>query len=96
MDTQTGLNKKPKQHRTLWISDVHLGTRNCQARALLDFMAHNEAETVYLVGDIIDGWQLKTLVLATNPQRCDSKTPAQSAQRHADCLYHRQSRYVYP
>ena len=59
MDTQTGLNKKPKQHRTLWISDVHLGTRNCQARALLDFMAHNEAETVYLVGDIIDGWQLK-------------------------------------
>lgn len=59
MDTQTGLNKKPKQHRTLWISDVHLGTRNCQARALLDFMAHNEAETVYLIGDIIDGWQLK-------------------------------------
>ena len=59
MDTQTVSNKKTKQHRTLWISDVHLGTRDCQARALLDFLAHNEAETIYLVGDIIDGWQLK-------------------------------------
>ena len=59
MDTQMILGKQPKQHRTLWISDVHLGTRNCQARALLDFLAYNEAQTIYLVGDIIDGWQLK-------------------------------------
>lgn len=47
------------KHRTLWISDVHLGTRDCQAQALLDFLARNEAQTIYLVGDIIDGWQLK-------------------------------------
>ena len=58
MDTQMILGKQPKQHRTLWISDVHLGTRNCQARALLDFLAYNEAQTIYLVGDIIDGWKM--------------------------------------
>ena len=45
--------------RTLFISDVHLGTRGCQAEALLDFMRVYEAETIYLVGDIVDGWRLK-------------------------------------
>lgn len=45
--------------RTLWISDLHLGTPGCQARALLDFLKHTECDTLFLVGDIIDGWQLK-------------------------------------
>lgn len=45
--------------RTAWISDVHLGTPGCQADALLDFLRHLECETLYLVGDIIDGWQLR-------------------------------------
>ena len=46
-------------YRTLWISDLHLGTPGCQARALLDFLKHTECETLFLVGDIIDGWQLR-------------------------------------
>ena len=45
--------------RTVWISDLHLGTPGCQADALLAFLKHVECETLYLVGDIIDGWQLK-------------------------------------
>ena len=45
--------------RTVWISDLHLGTPGCQARRLLDFLRHVECETLFLVGDIIDGWQLK-------------------------------------
>ncbi|MFG6433865.1 UDP-2,3-diacylglucosamine diphosphatase [Roseateles sp. LYH14W] len=45
--------------RTIWISDLHLGTPGCQARALLDFLRDVECETLYLVGDIIDGWQLR-------------------------------------
>lgn len=45
--------------RTAWISDLHLGTPGCQAKALLDFLRDVECETLYLVGDIIDGWQLK-------------------------------------
>lgn len=46
--------------RTLFLSDVHLGTKGCQADRLLDFLRHHEAETVYLVGDIVDGWQLRS------------------------------------
>jgi UDP-2,3-diacylglucosamine pyrophosphatase LpxH len=45
--------------RTAWISDLHLGTPGCQADALMDFLRHLECDTLYLVGDIIDGWQLK-------------------------------------
>jgi UDP-2,3-diacylglucosamine pyrophosphatase LpxH len=45
--------------RTLFISDVHLGTRGCQAGALLSFLKAHEAEQIYLIGDIIDGWRLK-------------------------------------
>ena len=45
--------------RTVWISDLHLGTPGCQAVALLDFLRTTECQTLYLVGDIIDGWQLR-------------------------------------
>src|SRR5262252_2225163 len=50
----------PKRVRTLFLSDVHLGTRGCQAERLLDFLRHYETTTLYLVGDIVDGWQLKS------------------------------------
>ena len=49
-----------RRWRAIWISDIHLGTRDCKADFLLDFLRHNDAETLYLVGDIIDGWRLKT------------------------------------
>ena len=45
--------------RSAWISDLHLGTPGCQAAALLDFLRHLECDTLFLVGDIIDGWQLR-------------------------------------
>jgi UDP-2,3-diacylglucosamine pyrophosphatase LpxH len=45
--------------RTLFLSDVHLGTKSCQADLLLDFLRHNDAEEYYLIGDIVDGWQLR-------------------------------------
>jgi UDP-2,3-diacylglucosamine pyrophosphatase LpxH len=48
-----------RHFRSLFISDVHLGTRGCQADLLLDFMRWHDAETIYLVGDIVDGWRLK-------------------------------------
>ena len=41
--------------RTIFISDIHLGTRACQADLVLDFLRVMEADTIYLVGDIIDG-----------------------------------------
>ena len=45
--------------RTVWISDIHLGTAGCNADLLLDFLRTVQPETLYLVGDIIDGWRLK-------------------------------------
>ena len=48
-----------RHHRAIWISDVHLGTRHSQVDALLDFFRHNECDTLYIVGDFIDGWELK-------------------------------------
>jgi UDP-2,3-diacylglucosamine pyrophosphatase LpxH len=49
-----------RDHRALFISDVHLGARGCQAERLLDFLREYDAETIYLVGDIVDGWALKS------------------------------------
>jgi len=48
-----------KRYRTVWISDVHLGTRGCNAELLVDFLRSMECQTLYLVGDIIDGWRLR-------------------------------------
>jgi len=47
------------RYRAVWISDLHLGTPGCQAEALLDFLKHVECDHLFLVGDIIDGWQLR-------------------------------------
>ncbi|BAN23596.1 putative metallo-phosphoesterase [Caballeronia insecticola] len=49
----------PQRYRTIWLSDIHLGSGGCQAPYLLDFLRHHESEYLYLVGDIIDGWQLR-------------------------------------
>jgi UDP-2,3-diacylglucosamine pyrophosphatase LpxH len=45
--------------RTIFISDIHLGTASCKAAELLKFLRCTESDHLYLVGDIIDGWQLK-------------------------------------
>jgi len=48
-----------RKYRTIWISDIHLGTRGCNAEMLIDFLDHVDSDMMYLVGDIIDGWRLK-------------------------------------
>jgi UDP-2,3-diacylglucosamine pyrophosphatase LpxH len=50
--------KRPR-YRAVFISDLHLGTPGCQAGALLEFLRASSSECLYLVGDIIDGWQLR-------------------------------------
>src|SRR5438552_14958930 len=45
--------------RSIWISDLHLGSSACQAPLLLDFLRHTESTHLYLVGDVVDGWQLR-------------------------------------
>ena len=51
--------KIKKGYRTVWISDLHLGTSGCKSELLLDFLKQIKTETIYLVGDIVDGWRLK-------------------------------------
>ncbi|MGA3172178.1 MAG: UDP-2,3-diacylglucosamine diphosphatase [Chthoniobacteraceae bacterium] len=48
-----------QRFRTGWISDVHLGTKGCNAGALLDFLRDYDFDTLYIVGDMIDGWKLR-------------------------------------
>lgn len=58
----SGSGEEPQErrhYRSVFVSDVHLGTPGCQAEALLDFLRVVECERLYLVGDIIDGWQLR-------------------------------------
>ncbi len=49
----------PLRYRSIFISDVHLGFRGCRADFLLDFLRNTECEYLYLVGDIIDVWEMK-------------------------------------
>jgi UDP-2,3-diacylglucosamine pyrophosphatase LpxH len=49
-------------YRTIWISDLHIGSTQCQADVLLDFLKRNDSEKLYLVGDIIDFWALSKKV----------------------------------
>lgn len=51
---------RPARHfRTLFLSDMHLGSKAARAEALVDFLRLHDAEKIYLVGDIVDGWRLK-------------------------------------
>ena len=48
-----------KKYKSIFISDIHLGTRGCQAEALCEFLKNNSCENLFLVGDIFDGWRLR-------------------------------------
>ena len=48
-----------KTYRSIFISDIHLGTNECQSEKLNNFLKHNSCETLYLVGDIIDAWRIQ-------------------------------------
>ena len=50
---------KPQRYRALFLSDIHLGTRACQADRLLSFLRQHDADTIYLVGDIVDFWRIR-------------------------------------
>jgi len=48
-----------RRYRAIFVSDIHLGTAGCQAQALLGFLKAHRSDYLYLVGDIVDGWQLR-------------------------------------
>jgi len=53
------MDMQAKTYRSIFVSDVHLGTKDCKAEALNNFLKHNSCETLYLVGDIIDAWKIQ-------------------------------------
>jgi UDP-2,3-diacylglucosamine pyrophosphatase LpxH len=59
--TRNGCRPSPggERYRTVFVSDVHLGTGGCKAGALATFLASTPCDTLFLVGDIIDGWRLR-------------------------------------
>lgn len=50
---------KPRQYRSIWLSDIHLGYKGCKADYLLDFLKTTESDVLYLIGDIVDLWSVK-------------------------------------
>ncbi len=58
MKKEDASNEAKTHYRTIWISDVHLGTAGCKADHLVDFLKAHTCDTLYLVGDIVDGWKL--------------------------------------
>jgi hypothetical protein len=53
--TPRDVNLQTNHYKTIFLSDIHLGSRACQADLLLDFLKYNDGEKIYLGGDIVDG-----------------------------------------
>ncbi len=76
-----------RRYRTIWISDVHLGTRGCNARLLIDFLDHVDSDTLYLVGDIIDGWRMKKRFYWPEPHNAILRRVMKRAKRGTRVVY---------
>lgn len=78
---------RPARYRTIWISDIHLGTRGCKADLLLEFLKYTEADTIYLVGDIVDGWRLKRSWYWNQSQNDVVQKLLRKARKGTDVIY---------
>ena len=76
-----------RRYRTVFISDVHLGTRGCRADFLADFLTHVECDRLYLVGDIVDGWRLKKSWYWDENHDEVIRLVLQAARRGTDVIY---------
>ena len=88
VDKSLGPSGEPRRrYRTIWISDVHLGTRGCNDRLLIDFLDHVDSNTIYLVGDIIDGWRLKRRYYWPERHNAIIRRIMKRAKRGAEVIY---------
>jgi len=67
----SGVQGMVTHYCTLWLSDIHFGTPGCKAEYLLDFLRYNEADTIYLVGDILDGFLTTNTFVTGTILDCD-------------------------
>ncbi|HEY9555017.1 UDP-2,3-diacylglucosamine diphosphatase [Allosphingosinicella sp.] len=88
IDKSVGPSGAPRRrYRTIWISDVHLGTRGCNDRLLIDFLDHVDSDTLYLVGDIIDGWRMKKRYFWPERHNAIVSRVMKRAKRGTDVIY---------
>ena len=77
----------PTVVRTIFLSDIHLGTRGCQADQLLDFLRHYESEKLYLVGDIIDFWAMSRGIHWSRSQNTVIQKILRRARKGCDVVF---------
>ncbi len=61
----TGADRRPIRYRAMFISDVHLGSKDCKAVELNAFLKQYRCDRLYLVGDIFDGWKMRAGIFWT-------------------------------
>ena len=75
-----------RRYRALYISDIHLGTKACQAHAFLDFLRCHDADRIFLIGDIVDFWRPSPPVLGGESRRaCLRRTSGRRSPSHQPC-----------
>lgn len=79
--------KQPKHYRAVFISDVHLGFSGCSANYLLDFLRSTTCDYLYLVGDIIDIWQMKKKIFWPQPHNDVIRTILGKAKHGTRIIY---------
>ena len=73
--------------RSIFLSDIHLGTRACQADRLLEFLREHESEHVYLVGDIVDFWAMQRSIHWTAEQNTVVQKILKRARHQTNVVY---------
>ncbi|HUR39979.1 MAG TPA: UDP-2,3-diacylglucosamine diphosphatase [Verrucomicrobiae bacterium] len=76
-----------QRHRTLWLSDMHLGSPGCKAKQIVRFLKQNDCETLYLVGDIFDGWKMQSHFFWTPDHSRVIKAILAKARRGTEVYY---------
>lgn len=84
---ETDATQPRESFRSIWLSDVHLGTRGCRAEALADFLKQHRCERLFLVGDIIDGWRLKARMLWPQTHTDVIRRVLTKARRGCEVIY---------
>jgi UDP-2,3-diacylglucosamine pyrophosphatase LpxH len=82
------MEENPSHHyRSVWISDIHLGTRGSQAAALLGFLRTFDCDTLYVVGDLIDIWAMKRGVFWPQEHSDVIQKILRKGRKGADIIY---------
>ena len=77
----------PLKYRSIFIFDVHLGFRGCQASLVLDFLQSAECKQLYLVGDIVDIWAMKNGVYWPEAHNQVVREVLDKAKRGTEVIY---------